>query len=125
MFTLAIVQLDQQRLGAFQAGDLLPVEGHAAGVGGLEQQLAAVEQLDLAAQAVAILQPDGIGQGRQGETPQQRKAQQGQRTHDGQEAGWETGSALSLRPASVQGAAAIRWRCPLGRQGAMLEYRSR
>ncbi|MNP03902.1 hypothetical protein D3C76_958000 [compost metagenome] len=54
------VLLDQQLLITFQGLDLFPVDRHRAGIFGLDQQLAAIEQDDLAAQLVTVLQPDGI-----------------------------------------------------------------
>ncbi|MCY1449033.1 hypothetical protein D9M71_657520 [compost metagenome] len=55
------VMLDQQVLVGFQGGNLVPLEGDIPGIVGAQQQLAAVVQLDLAGQAVTILQPHGIG----------------------------------------------------------------
>ncbi|MCY1441060.1 hypothetical protein D9M71_573620 [compost metagenome] len=54
------VLLDQQLLITFQGLDLLPVDRHRARIFSLDQQLAAIEQDDLAAQLVTVLQPDGI-----------------------------------------------------------------
>ena len=62
--------LDQQRLVGAQGIDILPVDQHPTGILGFQRQLAAVQQHDLPRQAVAIVQPDGIGPGRQRQTQQ-------------------------------------------------------
>ncbi|MNG03365.1 hypothetical protein D3C85_1419320 [compost metagenome] len=61
LFASVGILLDQQLLIAFQGFDLLPVDRDRAGILGLDQQLATVEQSDLAAQFVTVLQPDGVG----------------------------------------------------------------
>ena len=58
------ILLDQQLLVAFKGLHLFPVQGDRTAVRRFEQQLAAVEDLDLAAQAVAIFHPDSIGERR-------------------------------------------------------------
>ena len=70
------ILLDQQFLITLQGLDLLPVHRDRPGVIGLDQQLAAIEQTDLAGQAIAVLQPDGIGQQRR-RGAEYSKAQQG------------------------------------------------
>ncbi|MNE53919.1 hypothetical protein D3C80_1486720 [compost metagenome] len=57
-----VVLLDQQLLITFQGLDLLPVDRNRPGVLRLDQQLAAVEEPDLATQAITVLQPDGVGE---------------------------------------------------------------
>ncbi|MNS90526.1 hypothetical protein D3C72_1245800 [compost metagenome] len=81
------ILLDQQLLIAVQGLDLFPVDRHRTGVLGLDQQLSAIEQRDLAAQLVTVLQPHGIGQqgrgcAKDGET-QQGSGQHKQNTGSG------------------------------------------
>ncbi|MCY1523481.1 hypothetical protein D9M68_583800 [compost metagenome] len=58
------VFLDQQLLVAFQGRDLFPIQRDRTTVIGFQQQFAAIEEFDLAAQAITVFQPDGIGQER-------------------------------------------------------------
>ena len=51
----------QQGLVGAEGIDILPVDQHLAGISGLERQLAAIEQDDLTAQTIAVVQPDAIG----------------------------------------------------------------
>ena len=80
LFTGVGVLLDQQFLVAFQGFDLLPVHRDGACVGGLDQQLATVEDFDLAGEPVTVFQPDGIGEQGRGST-ENSKAQQGSGQH--------------------------------------------
>lgn len=54
--------LDQQGFVGTDGVDILPIDQHLAGITGLQRQLAAVHQHDLAGQAVAVVQPYGVGQ---------------------------------------------------------------
>ncbi|MNN56619.1 hypothetical protein D3C81_1715600 [compost metagenome] len=65
-FTAVGVLLDQQLLLALQRLDLVPVDRDGTGVVGLDQQLAAIEYFDLATQAIPVLEPDRVGERRQG-----------------------------------------------------------
>jgi len=75
-----IVLLDQQFLVAFQGRDLVPFQRNRTAVVGFDEQLATIEHADLAGQAIAVLQPDGIGEQRQGECGK-RHAKQGSGKH--------------------------------------------
>ena len=55
LLTAVGILLDQQLLIALQGFDLLPVDRNRTGVFGLDHQLAAVEQSDLATQLVTVL----------------------------------------------------------------------
>ncbi len=97
------ILLDQQVLLALEGGDLVPLERDVAAIVGLQQQLAAVEQGDLAGKAVTVLHPDRIGKGRGG-TCKGSEAQQDSRQHEHKST--ELGSkrpALSKCRAAEQG----------------------
>ncbi|MNP19697.1 hypothetical protein D3C76_1122380 [compost metagenome] len=55
------ILLDQELLVTLQGLDLFPVDGNRTGVIGLDQQLAAIENGNLATEFVPILQPDSVG----------------------------------------------------------------
>ncbi|MDT4850420.1 hypothetical protein FQZ97_845700 [compost metagenome] len=57
----------QQGFVRTQGIDILPVDQHLAGIAGFQRQLAAVEQQDVATQAVAIIQPDRVRRHRYGQ----------------------------------------------------------
>ncbi|OGB40225.1 MAG: hypothetical protein A2W72_11670 [Burkholderiales bacterium RIFCSPLOWO2_12_67_14] len=57
----------QQGLVRTQGIDILPVDQHLAGIAGFQHPLAAVEQQDIAAQTVAIIQPDPVRRHRYGQ----------------------------------------------------------
>ncbi len=97
------VLLDQQFLVALQGLDLLPVQRDGATVFGLQHQLATVEDLDLAAEPVAVLHPYGIGH-RRGADTGHHKAQQGSRIHRHyRNSGSQKNRALSRYPPAEQG----------------------
>ncbi|MNN61220.1 hypothetical protein D3C81_1764470 [compost metagenome] len=54
------ILFDQQVLVTLKGFHLAPVDRYRTGVLGLDQQLSAIEQNDLATQLVTVLQPDGI-----------------------------------------------------------------
>ncbi|MNZ65674.1 hypothetical protein D3C78_838720 [compost metagenome] len=75
------VLLDQQLLVALQGLDLLPVQRDGTTVRGLQQQLATIEDPNLAAQAVTVLHPHGVGERRSSAQGSGQQAQQGSRMH--------------------------------------------
>ena len=75
------VLLDQHLLVALQGLDLFPVQGDGTAIRGFQQQLAAVEDFDLAAETVTVLHPYGVGEHRGGAEGNSKQAQQGSRIH--------------------------------------------
>ncbi len=75
-----VILLDEQLLVAFQRGNLVPLQRDRTAVFGLDKQLAAIEHADLAGEAIAILQPHGVGERRQGNGGKGR-AKQGSGEH--------------------------------------------
>ncbi|MNN23848.1 hypothetical protein D3C81_1372580 [compost metagenome] len=55
------VLLDQHFLVAFQGLDFFPVQRDRPAIRGLQQQFAAVEDFDLATEAVTVFHPHGVG----------------------------------------------------------------
>ena len=76
---VAACATEHQGLVRAEGVDILPVDQHASGILGLERQLAAIEQQDLAGQTITVVQPHGIGERRTAETKQQAGQQDAQR----------------------------------------------
>jgi len=77
---LEVVLADQHRGLALQRGDLLPIQRDGTAIVRVQHQLAAIQHLDLAGQAIAVLQPYGVGERRGGDTAQ-GQAQQVSQQH--------------------------------------------